>query len=101
MTVRVDELQTPINAKHRCFREGFCHLTADSLDELHAFAKQLRLKRAWFQPHRLMPHYDLTLRKRAQALRLGAEFMPARHQMAAKLIALDIIKQAKAEGKCR
>jgi hypothetical protein len=41
------------------------------LKELHTFAKQLGLKRSWFQgPER--PHYDLNEPKRKLAVRLGA-----------------------------
>lgn len=48
------------------------HLVSDDLDELHAFAARLGLKREWFQDHR-HPHYDLTTqRKRDEALRRGA-----------------------------
>jgi hypothetical protein len=52
-----------------------CHLTADSLAELHAFAAKLGLKRAWFQGQHVNPacwHSDLTTNKRRQAVRLGA-----------------------------
>lgn len=35
-----------------------CHMTADSLDELHAMAKLIGLKKSWFQ-ERSSPHYDL------------------------------------------
>jgi hypothetical protein len=35
------------------------HLVADSLEELHRFARRIGLKREWFQEGRL-PHYDLT-----------------------------------------
>jgi len=47
------------------------HLLADTIDELHLFAKKLRLKREWYQ-HKSSPHYDLTARKFYQARRLGA-----------------------------
>jgi hypothetical protein len=47
-----------------------CHMYADTLDELHAVARKLGLKRAWFQDKRV-PHYDLTTRKRARAVGLG------------------------------
>lgn len=53
-----------------------CHLMADAEEELHAFAQLLGLKRIWFQNHHPNPllwHYDLTARKRNQALRLGAK----------------------------
>lgn len=53
-------------------RTESCHMVADTLEELHAFAKRLALKRAWFQPSSY-PHYDLTPNKRALAVRLGAK----------------------------
>lgn len=79
MPVYVDELTVYPNAWGP-FKRGSCHLTADTLDELHAFAQSLGLKRAWFQPHRLAPHYDLVPSKRVQALELGAVFVPALEQ---------------------
>lgn len=49
------------------------HLTADTDEELHAFAARLGLKRAWAQyPGTAHSHYDLTEGKRWQAIRLGA-----------------------------
>lgn len=50
----------------------WCHLHADSVDELHAFATRLGMKRSWFQDKPFFPHYDLQWRKRALAVRLGA-----------------------------
>jgi hypothetical protein len=47
----------------------WCHLVADSEEELHAFASRLGMKRTWFQGD----HYDLTPKKRAIALSLGAQ----------------------------
>lgn len=76
MTVYVDDLKVWGNAKHRCFAAGSAHLTADTLDELHAFAAHLGLKREWFQDH-FVPHYDLSPKRHAAALRLGATYMPA------------------------
>lgn len=51
-----------------------CHMTADSLDELHAFAARLGLKRSYAQlpPRHYPPHYDLVRSKRQMAVRLGA-----------------------------
>lgn len=50
----------------------WCHMFADTLEELHAMAKQLGLKREWFQEHNF-PHYDLLPRRRAAAVRAGVE----------------------------
>lgn len=51
---------------------SWCHLVADSLDELHAFAAQLGLKRHWFQERSYYPHYDVTMSVRDKAIRIGA-----------------------------
>lgn len=48
-----------------------CHLFADAVDELHALASRIGLKRAWFQDHRLA-HYDLTASRRELAIEAGA-----------------------------
>lgn len=50
----------------------WCHLTADSLGELHSFARRLGLKRSWFQDRSNYPHYDVTMEIRERALCLGA-----------------------------
>lgn len=50
----------------------WCHLVADSLKELHDFARRIGLKRQWFQDRGFYPHYDVTIAIREKALRLGA-----------------------------
>ena len=52
--------------------KSWCHLVADSLDELHAFAAKLGLRRAWFQNTASYPHYDVTVAVRDRAISLGA-----------------------------
>jgi hypothetical protein len=48
----------------------WAHLVSDtSYAELHAFAAELGLRRAWFQGD----HYDLPEETRAQAVALGAQ----------------------------
>lgn len=71
----MDPLQTYPNRPHG--HDRWCHLydDGDDLDALHAFADRLGLRRSWFQSHRLLPHYDLTASKHAQALRLGARLV--------------------------
>ena len=54
---------------------GGGHLQADTLDELHTFARTMGLRREWFQSKAGRPendHYDLTQAGRARALALGA-----------------------------
>ena len=48
-----------------------CHLFADTVDELHDFARRIGMRRSWFQGGRL-PHYDLTASRRARAVECGA-----------------------------
>lgn len=47
----------------------WCHMMTDGdVEELHAFATRLGLKRKWFQGD----HYDLSSSKRSLAMELGA-----------------------------
>ncbi|MBA3509255.1 MAG: DUF4031 domain-containing protein [Thermoleophilaceae bacterium] len=53
----------------------WCHLTADTAEELHAFATKLGLRRSRFQSKSARPwvdHYDIAEPKRGQAVALGA-----------------------------
>lgn len=71
MTVYVDDMQR--RARVGRFTAVWSHLTADTDDELHAFAAKLGLKRSWHQkPGTPISHYDVTEPKRQQAIRLGA-----------------------------
>lgn len=86
MTIMVDELRR-WPTRIACFRSGSAHLTVDSglgdVEELHAFAARIGLRRAWFQSGST-PHYDLTPGRRAAALRAGAVFVPGKEQAAAR-----------------
>lgn len=61
----------------------WCHmatddLTGDGLEELHAMAQVMGLRRQWFQEHPRHPHYDLPPDKRALAISLGAVAVSSR-----------------------
>ncbi len=76
MVIYVDQIftATPRTAQARRYGDCWSHMTCDGdLEELHQFAERLGLRRAYFQPHALLPHYDLTASKRALAVRLGAK----------------------------
>ena len=69
MSVYVDE---PIFER---WGRRWCHLTADSEEELHAFAAALGLERSRFQTKPERPwvgHYDIPDDKRDEAVALGA-----------------------------
>lgn len=60
-----------------------CHLIADSIDELMAFAVGMGLKREWFQA-KSTPHFDLTAEGRELAVQHGAIELDQR-QLVAKI----------------
>jgi hypothetical protein len=66
MTIYVD------NVKVKWAGSEWCHLVADSLDELHSFASKIGLRRQWFQGSASYPHYDIKLAVRTRAIQLGA-----------------------------
>lgn len=47
-------------------------MLGSDLDELHAIAEKIGLKRGWFQGQSTFAHYDLTASKRALAVAAGA-----------------------------
>jgi hypothetical protein len=66
----VDALQSYPDAGLR-FTE-FCHLLADTREELHKLADQLGFPRRFFQDHAWRWHYDLPAHLRTEAIKLGA-----------------------------
>ena len=77
MTVYVDELRV-----WGVWKYGeSCHMTADTDEELHEFAARIGMKRQWFQNRTGYPHYDLTIGRRAKAVRLGAVEVWARERL--------------------
>jgi hypothetical protein len=95
VTVYVDDFRMP--ARVGRLYANWSHLTADTKDELHAFAVDIGLRRSWFQdpmvntkmakmgvlprPGSLAAeswHYDVTESKRFQAVLAGAVELPYR-----------------------
>lgn len=62
MTVYVDDMRAPYGGMI------MCHMIADSEDELHAMADRIGVARRWYQGD----HYDISLSRRALAVRFGA-----------------------------
>lgn len=84
MTVYVD------NAKNGFGRMRMCHMMADSIEELHAMADRIGLRRSWFQP-KSSPHYDVSQEKRKLAIQLGAVAVDRRQLV-------DVIKRLRSES---
>lgn len=68
MTVYVDDV------RHAYRGMLMCHMWADDLPELLAMADAIGVKRRWLQepPKASWVHFDISLAKKAIALRLGA-----------------------------
>lgn len=50
------------------------HMIADSEEELHRFAGEIGLQRAWYQERKVLSHYDLTTeRMKLKAMLHGAQ----------------------------
>lgn len=75
--VYVDDIQVCLRNRNWPYTKS-CHLIADSVHELHVFARKIGLKRTWFRDHPRLPHYDLTEGKRRQVVKRGAIEITAR-----------------------
>lgn len=93
MTVYVDDSRLLWRGR------SWCHLVADSVSELHAFAAQLGLRREWFQYRSMYPHYDVTVSVQRRALALGAQVGDKKTIVAcAKRLRVELSSQARHAG---
>lgn len=69
MSVYIDSLRHYPYTSLR--HKTWCHMLADTEEELHEMAKKIDLRRGWFQ-NKSIPHYDLTPSKRRLAIQYGA-----------------------------
>jgi len=82
MPVYVDDSSIPATVPNGRARHAstWCHMFADTQEELHEFAARIGMKRAWFQPGRprgdgtpsALWHYDVTAPVRRKAVKAGA-----------------------------
>ena len=80
MTVYVDDIKgyggDLINPEAQKYGKHWCHMWTDGdIEELHKFAKEIGLKKAWFQNKKRFPHYDLVTSKRKLAIENGATYI--------------------------
>lgn len=61
----------------------WAHLIADSVEELHEFARKIGLRREWFQDKPLpgWPHYDVSEGMRLKAIDRGARKVSSRQMV--------------------
>lgn len=75
MTVYVDNAHIRASVPHgaNTITSTWCHMTADTHDELLAFAVSIGLRVSWLQRvGRPGEHFDVTARRRAAAIKNGA-----------------------------
>jgi hypothetical protein len=82
VTVYVDSMRMP--ARVGRIQANWSHLTADTTEELLAFAAQLGLRSSWIQNpgHVWKEHFDVTDTKRVLAIELGAREITMREACA-------------------
>lgn len=63
--------------------EKWCHMAADTLQELMVFAGRIGMNPNWVQlpPKTRYPHFDLNGTKRAKAVKLGAVEIPMKQMV--------------------
>lgn len=77
MPVYIDNARIPFTPKPGLREMLMCHMVATSLEELHAMADHIKMKREWFQDRNTagapsVPHYDVCATRRAWAVKAGA-----------------------------
>jgi hypothetical protein len=78
MAILIDSFYNGIRGPVHYWRRRCGHLVSDtSLEELHEFAKELGLRREWFQV-KSIPHYDLTGEHYELAIQRGATLVTSR-----------------------
>lgn len=63
-------------------RKSYAHMVADSMEELHAFAERIGVKKHFFHRSKTAPHYDITSEQHAVALSHGAKLVDSREVLA-------------------
>lgn len=76
MAVYVDDMFKPAKVKNgnRFVKSEWCHMQADTPEELDAMADAIGLRRSWIQfpENPVKRHYDVTRPRRAAAVAAGA-----------------------------
>lgn len=63
-------------------RKSYAHMVADSMEELHAFAERIGVKKHFFHRSKTAPHYDITSEQHSVAIAAGAQLVPSREVLA-------------------
>lgn len=63
-------------------RKSYAHMVADSMDELHEFARKIGVKPHFFHRSKTAPHYDITSDQHVVAIANGAQLVTSREVLA-------------------
>lgn len=75
-------VDAPIWKKSPNGRKSYAHMVADSLEELHEFAKRIGVKPHFFHRSKTAPHYDITSEQHGVAVAHGAKEVDSREVLA-------------------
>lgn len=81
MTVYVDDMMMRADVPNgaRVVRGVWCHMFADTREELDEMAVRIGMRRSWIQkPGTPREHYDVTKTRREAAIKAGAVVLPIR-----------------------
>lgn len=58
-------------------KDGWSHMVADSIDNLHSFASKIGINKCWYQNKRgkKQPHYDVRENRVQEAISNGAKLV--------------------------
>ncbi len=91
MTVYVDKLSYHgvLHGQAKRYGNQWSHMWADTIEELHAMAGKIGLRRYWFQNRDHFPHYDIVPSRRVLALQAGVVEKSLRDHIREQMTAKD------------
>ena len=75
-------VDAPIFKKSPTGRKSYAHMVGTTLEEVHAFAERIGVKKHFWHKHDRLSHYDITAEQHAIAILSGAQLVSSRDLVA-------------------